>query len=152
MIKVVFVCLGNICRSPMAEVVFKNLVLEQGLQDKISVDSAATSSWEKGNPVHKGTVQQLAKVGLSSEGIFSRQLNDTDLAADYLVAMDDNNLMDIEQFIAGRSAGEVKLLLDYAGQHRSIADPWYTGDFDTTYQDVYLGCRTLLDEIKNRLP
>lgn len=148
MINVLFVCLGNICRSPMAEVVFKDMLEKEGLADHVHVDSAATSTYEIGNPTHEGTVKRLAQEGLSAEGIRSRQINDGDLNADYIVAMDASNIDNILTFIDGRESGEVKKLLAYAGRDEDIADPWYTGNFDVTYDDVTEGCRALLEEIK----
>ena len=102
MVKVLFVCLGNICRSPMAEAIFRDMVEKEGLSEKILIDSAATSSWEHGNPVHSGTRKELAKVGIGVEGMYSRILNDNDLDSDYIVGMDDSNIENIKKFIAGR--------------------------------------------------
>lgn len=150
MVKVLFVCLGNICRSPMAEAVFRKMVNDENLQDRITIDSAATSSWEHGNPVHHGTRDRLAKEGISVKGMHSRTLDDRDLNNDYIVAMDESNLKNIKRFVGNRATGEIKMLLEYAGSSRGIADPWYTGDFDTTYNDVVKGCRALLTEIKEK--
>ena len=97
MVKVLFVCLGNICRSPMAEAIFRDMVEKEGLSEKIQIDSAATSSWEHGNPVHSGTKKELAKVGIGVEGMYSRILNDDDLESDYIVGMDDSNMENINK-------------------------------------------------------
>ena len=148
MIKVLFVCLGNICRSPMAEAVFKKMVEEEGLSSKIYIDSAATSSWEHGNPVHKGTRDRLKKENISTEGMYSRILNDNDLSADYIIGMDESNIENINKFLGNRFSGKVCRLLEFAKENRDILDPWYTGDFDTTYNDVEKGCRALLNFIK----
>ena len=96
MVKVLFVCLGNICRSPMAEAVFRDMVKKKGLSDKIIIDSAATSSWEHGNPVHHGTKTRLAKEGISVKGMYSRILNNDDLDADYIIGMDESNIENIK--------------------------------------------------------
>lgn len=151
MIKVLFVCLGNICRSPMAEAVFRKMVNDEGLQDKIFIDSAATSSWDHGNPVHHGTRDRLAKEGISVAGMYSRTLEDKDLESDYIVAMDKSNVKNIKKFVNGRKTGELKMILEYAGSNKEVADPWYTGNFEETYQDVFIGCKALLEKIKKNL-
>ena len=148
MVQVLFVCLGNICRSPMAEAVFRKMVDAEGLNQQIYIDSAATSSWEHGNPVHRGTRKRLAKEGISTVGMYSRILNDDDLSADYIIGMDESNIINIEKFLRNRHSGKVSRLLEYAGEDRDILDPWYTDDFDTTYNDVVKGCKALLEFIK----
>lgn len=148
MVKVLFVCLGNICRSPMAEAVFRKMVEDEGLTRQIQIDSAATSSWEQGNPVHRGTRNRLAKEGISTSGMYSRVLNDDDLSSDYIIGMDESNIMNIRNFIGKRVVSRVNRLLEYAGEVRDIEDPYYTGDFDKTYKDVTKGCEALLLFIK----
>ena len=149
--KVVFVCLGNICRSPMAEAVFRKMVHEEGLEDKITIDSAATSTWEHGNPVHHGTRKKLEEHGISAKGLVSRTLDATDLDADYILGMDASNVRNIHAYVDGKSDATVARLLEVAGVARDIADPWYTGDFDATYRDVTLGCKALLEQLKQEL-
>lgn len=151
MVHVLFVCLGNICRSPMAEAVFRKMVEEENLEDKVTVDSAATSHWEAGNPTHPGTKNRLAKEQISVKGMYSRPLEQKDLQATYIVGMDNNNIRDIKEFTNGQEVGEVRKLLSYTGSEADIADPYYTGDFETTYSQVYAGCKALLAEIKRTL-
>lgn len=152
-IKVMFVCHGNICRSPMAEFVFKELVKRQGLENEFLIQSSATSLEEIGNPVHSGTKKKLGQHGITCEGKVSVQLRSKDyIDFDYIVAMDQNNIKNMVRLIGEDLDHKVSLLMDYTMTPRGIADPWYTGDFEQTYQDVYLGCEGLLDHIlRNRL-
>ncbi len=145
MTKVLFVCLGNICRSPMAEFVFRDMVQKQGLGDRFSAASAATSTEELGNPVHPGTQRRLAREGISTRGKTAVQLTRRDYQRyDYLIGMEQRNLSGMLRILGSDPAGKVHRLLDFTDRPRDIADPWYTGDFDRTYDDVVEGCRGLL--------
>ena len=152
MIKVMFVCHGNICRSPMAEFVFRDMVQKEKLSDKIHVASSATSREEIGNGVHYGTRKKLAEFGISTEGKYARQLTKTDYRDyDYIIAMDSQNIRNISRIIGRDTENKVCKLLDFTNRGGDIADPWYTGNFDRTYEDVYKGCNELLKFIKSRL-
>lgn len=150
MIKVMFVCHGNICRSPMAEFVFRDMVKKAGLAQEFQVASSATSREEIGNPVHYGTKNKLAEVGIDTFGKYAVQLTKADYEEyDYIIAMDSYNLRNINRIIGSDTKNKVSLLLDFA-DGGEISDPWYTGDFDATYRDVVKGCRGLLKTLKNR--
>ena len=145
MTKILFVCLGNICRSPMAEFVFRDMVQKQGLGDRFSVASAATSTEELGNPVHPGTQRRLAREGISTRGKTAVQLTRRDYQRyDSLIGMAQRTLSGMLRILGSDPAGKVHRLLDFTDRPRDIADPWYTGDFDRTYDDVVEGCRGLL--------
>lgn len=149
-ISILFVCHGNICRSTMAEFVMKDLLKKAGLSDTVRVESAATSTEEIGNPVHPGTQRILASKGISCEGKHARQMTRSDYDAfDLIVGMDDANIANIERIAGKRSEGKARKLLEFAGETRSIADPWYTGDFETTYEDVLEGCIGMLKAIED---
>lgn len=146
MIKIMFICHGNICRSPMAEFVFKDMLKKQGMADDFYIASCATSTEEIGNPVHYGTRTKLAEHGISCAGKTAVQLNCSDYDRyDYLIAMDEMNIRNIMRIVRSDPDDKIRLLLDFAGEHRSISDPWYTGDFETTYKDVLAGCTALLE-------
>lgn len=147
--KIMFVCHGNICRSPMAEFLMKDMVQKLGKADEFYIQSSATSREEIGNPVHRGTKNKLAQYGISVAGKYARQLTVKDYEEfDYIIAMDSNNLRNVDRIIGSDSLGKVSLLLDYAGRNgQSIADPWYTGDFDITYDDIMAGLKGLLKHL-----
>ena len=147
MIKILFICHGNICRSPMAEFVLKDLVKKAGLEDQFSIASAATSTEEIGNPVHPGTVRRLAREGISTAGKYAVQLKRSDYPKyDFFLGMDDWNLRNMRRMLGGDPEGKVHLLLDYTQRPgEEIADPWYTGNFEVTYADILEGCRGFLD-------
>lgn len=144
--KILFVCHGNICRSPMAEFVMKDMVKKAGVEGYFEIASAATSAEEIGNPVHPGTVRKLAENGIGCAGKRARRMTRGDYAAyDFLVGMDGANIYNTRRICGGDPEGKIRLLLSFAGRECDIADPWYTGDFDATWRDVNEGCRGLLD-------
>lgn len=152
MIRVMFVCHGNICRSPMAEFVFKDLVKKRGLEDLFIIESSATSTEEIGNPVHRGTRNKLNEYGISTEGKRAVQLSKRDYDKyDYLIAMDEWNIRNMQRILGHDPKKIVFRLLDFTDKSRDIADPWYTGNFDQTYSDIYQGCKSLLDYIMNQM-
>ena len=148
MIKILFVCHGNICRSPMAEFVMKDLVMKAGMEDVFHIASAATSTEEIGNPVYPPARRKLSEHGSSCAGKTARQLRKADYGQyDYLVGMDSANYRNMQRICGGDPEGKISLLLDYTDHPGSVADPWYTGDFEATWQDVLAGCRGLLADI-----
>lgn len=149
MTRILFVCHGNICRSPMAEFLMKELVRQAGLSAEIQIDSAATSREEIGNPVYPPARRKLAEHGIPCAGHAARQLTAADYDAyDCIIGMDQANLRDMRRLFGGDAAGKLHLLLEYAGRADEVADPWYTGDFEATWQDVLVGCRGLLAQLQ----
>ena len=153
MIKILFVCWGNICRSPMCEFVMKDLVEKAGLADQFYIESAATSSEEiwggRGNPVYPPAREELARHGLRCDGKYARKMTKDDYDRfDYLIGMEQLNIRYMLQIVGGDPEGKVSTLLSFAGLDRGIADPWYTGDFKSTDRDVVLGCEALLAHIR----
>ena len=147
MIKVVFVCHGNICRSPMAEFAMKDLVKKAGLASRFHIESAATSREEIGNPVYPPARRKLAEHGISCEGHAARQLTNRDYDEyDLLIGMDQANLRDMYRICGGDYVGKMSLLMDHTARPGNVADPWYTEDFEATWQDVLEGCQGLLKE------
>jgi protein-tyrosine phosphatase len=150
MINVLFVCLGNICRSPMAEALFRNLVKKENLTNKIIVDSAATSSWLIGFPPHKGTLDILKKYNISSNGLVGRQLKKEDFwKFDYIIGMDESNIKNIHRIIGKPNHPKIIKLLNLTKYRKDVPDPFFTGDFDETYRLVSTGCRALLKKIRS---
>ncbi len=148
MTRILFVCLGNICRSPMAEFVMKELVKEKGLEKEFTIASAATCSDELGNPVYPPVRKLLQQRGISCEGKTARRICKEDYDRyDYIVGMDQNNLRSMLRQFGGDPEGKISLLMDHTGDNRDVADPWYTRDFHATETDVDRGCAALLEKI-----
>ena len=148
MIKVLFICHGNICRSPMAEFVFRDMVTKRGLGNSFYVASAATSMEEIGNPVHRGTREKLRRHGISTAGKYAVQMKKSDYDKyDYIIGRERWNVVNMMKILREDPEGKVSRLLDFSGRPRDIADPWYTGDFDITYDDIVEGCQALLNHI-----
>ncbi len=150
MTKVLFICYGNICRSPMCEFVFKDIVKKRGLERKVYIESAATSSEEIGNPVYPPARRELAKHGISCEGKTARQLTRADYDRwDLLIGMEQRNIRDMQRIFGGDPSGKLRLLMEFAGSAEEIADPWYTGDFSGVYEQITRGCEGLAGEVEN---
>lgn len=144
-----FVCHGNICRSPMAEFVMKDLVKQKGLEDMFVIASSATSTEEIGNPVHYGTKTKLKEHGISTFGKYAVQLAKKDYDKyDYFIGMDGRNIMNMNRILGGDPKGRISMLLDYTNRKgQDIADPWYTGNFERTYKDIKEGCDGFLEYV-----
>jgi protein-tyrosine phosphatase len=153
MVRVLFVCLGNICRSPMAEAVFRNLVKKEGLDHKIEIDSAGTGGWHIGNPPHEGTTTLLLDKNISTEGIKARQVVDHDLDEfHYIIAMDAQNLGDLHRLAGSRKTGYIGRLLDFVPDSNveDVPDPYFTGNFNEVYELVEKGSKNLLEFIREQ--
>ena len=148
MIKILFICHGNICRSPMAEFVMKKMVEDAGVAHLFEIASAATSTEEIGNPVYPPARRKLAEHGIGCEGKTARQMTRTDYRHfDHIIAMDRNNLRNLRRIIGEDIDGKISLMMDYTDRPGDVADPWYTGDFDATWRDVEEGCQGLLRQL-----
>ena len=147
-VRVLFICHGNICRSPMCHYYFQHLLVSRGLEAQFYVDSAATSREEIGNPVHPKTREKLVQHHIPCGNHRARQLQKEDYKTfDYLIGMDSWNLRNIKAITGGDPDNKIFKLMEFAGSGCDVADPWYTGDFDATWEDVHRGCDGLLKEI-----
>ena len=147
MIKILFICHGNICRSPMAEFVFRDIVKRENASDHFFIASAATSSEEIGNPVHYGTRNKLRQYGISTDGKYAVKMTRADYDKyDYLIGMEKYNLKNMERITGGDPDKKISRLLDFTDSPKDIADPWYTGNFDLTYDEIKKGCEAYGDQ------
>ncbi len=151
MVNVLFVCLGNICRSPMAEAMFRDLVKKEGLEHQITVDSAGTGDWHIGHLPHQGTRELLDRKGISYEGMSARQIQSRDFDHfDYIIGMDASNIENMKKVQLGQSQAYVGRLLDLVSDEavNDVPDPYYTGNFDEVHDLVEKGCKALLEKIR----
>ncbi len=149
MIKILFICHGNICRSPMAEFIMKDLVRRLGLDGRFMVASAATSAEEIGNPVYPPARRELASHGISCKGKTARQVTRRDYEEyDHLVVMEQYNLRNLRRIIAEDPDGKIALLMQFAGRNEDIEDPWYSGNFSKVYAQIEEGCRAMLEQLR----
>ena len=150
MIKVMFVCLGNICRSPMAEFVLKDIVKKQGLGKNFYIKSSATSTEEIGNDIHYGTRNKLIQKGIPFEKRKATRLMPEDYNKyDYIIGMEESNIRNIKRIVGNDIEHKIYRLLDYSDNPRDIADPWYTGNFEITYNDIVEGCNAFIKYLEN---
>lgn len=151
MIKILFICHGNICRSTMCESYFTHFVNQRGLSGLFTIASAATSREEIGNPPHHGTVRKLREEGIPLVPHRAVQMTAADYGKyDYLIGMDSANIRNMQRIAGGDPQGKIRKLLSFAGADRDVADPWYTGDFEATYRDTVAGCTAFLEYLKEQ--
>lgn len=149
MIRVLMCCHGNICRSTMSQFVLQDMVNKLGIADIFCIDSRATSTEEIGNPPHRGTVKKMQEVGVPVIPHRATQITWKDYTDyDYIIGMDEWNMRNLNRMLKGDPEGKLYKFLTFAGSDRDIADPWYTGNFDVTYNDVVLGCTGFLEYLK----
>lgn len=150
MTRILFVCHGNICRSPMAEFIMKDIVSKTNLEDKFEIASAATSTEELGNSVYPPARRKLAEHGIRCDGKTARQITRHDYDYyDYIIGMDGYNLRNMKRIFGEDTEGKISLLLDFTNRPGDVADPWYTGNFDSTWRDCLEGCTALLEYINS---
>lgn len=148
---ILFVCHGNICRSPMAEFIMKDLVDKRGLSSDFHIESCATSTEELGNDVYPPAKEELRRRGIRFEHRCARQMKSSDYGNfDYIIAMDNQNIRNMGRFVNGDPDHKVSLMMSHVGESQGVADPWYTGDFSRTFDDLERACSALLDEILAR--
>ena len=146
--KILFVCHGNICRSPMAEFIFKKIAEQRGVFDKFEVASRATSAEELGNPVYPPARRELLRHGISADGKCAIQLSRSDYGRyDLLIGMDSANIRNMHRLFGADPEGKIKKLMDYTARPGDVEDPWYSGNFDITYRDIYDGCEALISAL-----
>lgn len=147
--KILFVCHGNICRSPMAEMVMKDLVKKSGLEKEFFIESAACRTDEIGNPIHRGTVLILKQKGVPFTDHRAVLVKKSDFSYyDLIIAMDEENIRDLMRLADNDEKHKIHKMLEYIGLDRDVADPWYTGNFEKTWEDIYSSCNALLEELK----
>ena len=147
-IKILFVCHGNICRSPMAEFIMKDLVKKNGVESRFEIASCATSREEIGNSVYPPAKRKLAEHNISCEGKKARQFTKEDYNYyDYIITMDTNNLRNLTPFVKEDKENKISLMMSHCQENKNVADPWYTGDFEATWQDLFKACTALLQNL-----
>ena len=146
--KIMFVCYGNICRSPLAEFVFRDIVKKAGKEKDYYIESSATSTEELGNPVYRHTAKILDRLGIDYSNKRAQKLTMKDYDNyDLFIGMDKNNLRDMNSILGGDKEGKIKLLLSFAGREEDVADHWWTRDFEKSYQDILEGCSALFNQL-----
>lgn len=149
-IKIAFVCLGNICRSPMAEFIFKKLIEDKNISNKFIVDSKAVSHEEEGNPVYPPARAELEKHGITCNGKFAVTLQPSDSEKyDYFIGMDESNLTRMKRILGSSAHNKIYKLMSFTGTSADVSDPWYTNRFDVAYRDIYNGCVAFLEYLIN---
>ena len=150
--RILFVCHGNICRSPMAEFLMKDMIRRERLETKIYVESAAATTEEIGNDMYPPAKRKLKEKGIPFQPRRARIMTRKDYEAfDLIIGMDEENMWDMSRICGGDQDGKISLLMNWAGISRDVADPWYTGNFEATYQDLITGCTALLEKVKESI-